>query len=228
MRKNITNQKTHRVIGKTGNSNAKSSPLFKINEHLPHRNFAKYSLATIVGSENNAVTILAFLQISTECIRYNYDLRHRLEVQVLEWLCCPLAWYYESDSEAEIERIQHPVLRTLQETFICSATFKATCFPCSVKEKPWTLLHAVCTFVKKSTTVHSCSCSPKRERTWHIFRWAHNPWLWNETTNEYFYINNPPAEWKCQFFHKKSKKTTTGQLEKDGFWNQQTRNGVLS
>ena len=166
------------------------------------RDFAKYSLTALVGSENNTVTILAFLQISTECIRYNFDLRHRLEVQMIEWLCCPIAWYYET----EIESIQRPTLRTLQETLICSATFRATCFPCSVTEKPWTLLHAVCTFVKKLTTVHSCGCPPKRERTWHLFRWAHNPWLWNETTNEYFYINNPPAEWKCQFFHKKKQK----------------------
>ena len=170
------------------------------------RNFAKHSLATLVGGENNALAILDFLQISTECIRYNYDLRHRLEIQVLEWICCPLAWYYESDSEAERERIQRPVLRTLQETFIRSATFRATCFPCSVKGKAWTLLHAVCTFVKKSTTAHSCNRPPKRERTWHIFRWAHNPWVWNETTNEYFYINNPPAEWKCHFFHMKKQK----------------------
>ncbi len=54
-----------------------------------------------------------------------------------------------------------------------------------------------------------CGCessSSMGEGTWHIFRWAHNPWVWNETTNEYFYINNPPAEWKCHFFHRKRQK----------------------
>ena len=48
------------------------------------RNFAKHSIATLAGSENNALAILAFLQISIDCIRYNYDLRHQLEIQVLE------------------------------------------------------------------------------------------------------------------------------------------------
>ena len=28
----------------------------------------------------------------------------------------------------------------------------------------------------------------------------------NQRTNEYIYINNPPAEWKCHFFHKKGQK----------------------
>ena len=115
----------------------------------------------------------------------------------------PLAWYFESDSEAEMQCIYHPVLRTLQETFIRSATFKATCFPCPVGDKPWTLLHAVCTFVKGPSTAHICGSFPKRERIWRMFRWAHKPWVWNEITNEYFYINNPPAKWKCHFFHRK-------------------------
>ena len=122
------------------------------------RNFAKHSLATLVGSENNAATALAFLQISSECIRYVYDLRHRLELQVLEWLCCPRGWYSE-------ERIQRLVLQSLQEIFIGSAAFEATCFPCLARGKPWTLLHAICTFVNKTTVVHSCSPPPKRERT---------------------------------------------------------------
>ena len=46
-----------------------------------------------------------------------------------------------------------------------------------------------------------------------MFRWAHKPWVWNEITNEYFYINNPPAKWKCHFFHRKRQKIhywTTG------------------
>ena len=189
------------LCNRTWHNRRIESTLFAVN-----RNFAKHSLATLAGSESNALSILAFLKISIDCIRYNYCLRHRLEIQVLEWICCPLAWYYESDSEAESERIQHPVLRTLQETFIRSETFKATCFPCPVGDKPWTLLHAVCTFVNGPPTAHNCGSFPKRERTWHMFRWAHKPWVWNEITNEYFYINNPPAEWKCHFFYKKGQK----------------------
>ena len=183
------------------------STLFAVNQ-----TFAKHSIAALVREESNALAVLTFLQISIDCIRYNYNLRHRLEIQVLEWICCPLA--YESDSEAGRERIHHPTLRTLQETFIHSTTFKAACFPCSVNDKPWTLLHAVCTFVKKSSTTHFCGNCPKRERTWRMFRWAHKPWIWNETTNEHFYINDPPAEWKCHFFHRNRQKFhywTTGE-----------------
>ena len=192
------------LCNKTWHNRNIESTLFAVS-----RTFAKHSIATLVGGENTALAVLTFLQISIDCIRYNYHLRHRLETQVLEWICCPLAWYYESDRE----RIFHPTLRTLQETFIHSTTFKATCFPCSGSDKPWTLLHAVCTFVKNSSTTHSCGTFPKRERTWRMFRWAHKPWIWNETTNEYFYINNPPAEWKCHSFHRRRQKIhywTTG------------------
>ena len=128
------------LCNKTWHNRSIENTLFAVS-----RTFAKHSIATLVGGENTALAVLTFLQISIDCIRYNYHLRHRLETQVLEWICCPLAWYYESDRE----RIFHPTLRTLQETFIHSTTFKATCFPCSGSDKPWTLLHAVCTFVKK-------------------------------------------------------------------------------
>jgi hypothetical protein len=36
-----------------------------------------------------------------------------------------------------------------------------------------------------------------------LFRWAHGPWLWNEITEEWFFVNNPPAEWQCYFFRNK-------------------------
>ena len=51
-------------------------------------------------------------------------------------------------------------------------------------------------------TAHNCGNFPNREHAWHMFRWAHKPWVWNEITKEYFYINNPPAEWQCHFFYK--------------------------
>ena len=192
------------------------------------RNFAKHSLATLVGSENNAVTILAFLQISSECIRYTYDLRHRLEVQVLEWLCCPLAWFYESDSEAEMERIQRPVLRSLQETFIGSAAFEATCFPCLARGEPWTLLHAICTFVRKSTAVHSC-CPPQSVNvhgTYSDGLTILGCGMKQQMNTSISTIHQKNGN--ANSFTERNKNSITGQLEKDGFWNQQIRNGVLS
>ena len=185
------------LCNKTWHNRRIEGILFAVN-----RDFARRSLAALTGNEGNALTTLAFLKISVDCIKYNRHLRHRLEIQVLMWLCCPLAWFYESDSEAEEERIQHPVLRTLQETFIRSETFKAICFPCPVHDKSWTLLHAVCVYVIGPLTAHNCGNFPNREHAWHMFRWAHKPWVWNEITKEYFYINNPPAEWQCHFFYK--------------------------
>ena len=80
------------------------------------RDFARRSLAALIGNKTTASTALAFLQTNTDCVKHSRQLRHHLNIQVLMWLCCPLEWWYESDSEAEEERIQHPVLRTLQET----------------------------------------------------------------------------------------------------------------
>ena len=178
------------------------SILFSVN-----RDFARRSLVALIGNGKTASIILTFLMISVYCVKYNRQLRHRLNIQVLMWLCCPLAWHYESDSEAEDERIQHPVLRTLQETFICSRTFKAMCFPCPAWEGSWTLLHAVCVYVTGPLTAHDCGNLPNREHAWHLFRWAHMPWMWNEITEEWFYINNPPSEWHDHFFHNKQGQT---------------------
>ena len=124
------------------------------------RDFARRSLAVLVGSNRSASIILTFLQINVCCIKHNRQLRHCLNMQVLKWLCCPLAWYYESDSEAEEERIQHLVLRTLQETFIRSKTFKAMCFPCPFHDASWTLLHAVCVYINRPLTAHDCGNTP--------------------------------------------------------------------
>ena len=153
--------------------------LFSVN-----RDFARRSLAALIGNERSASTTLTLLQVNVYCVIHNRQLRHCLNMQVLKWLCCPLAWYYESDSEAEEERIQHPVLRTLQETFIRSKTFKAMCFPCPFQDESWTLLHAVCVYINRSLTAHDCSNTPHREHAWHLLRWAHNPWIWNEITKE--------------------------------------------
>ena len=88
------------------------------------RDFARRSLAALTGNTRTASITLTFLQTNIYCVKQSKQLEHHLNIQVLMWLCCPLAWFYESDSEAEEERIQHPVLRTLQETFIRSKTFK--------------------------------------------------------------------------------------------------------
>ena len=172
--------------------------LFSVN-----RDSARRSLAALTGNDTTASTALTFLQTNIDCVKHNKQLRHHLNIQVLTWLCCPLAWFYESDSEAEEERIQHPVLRTLQETFIRSKTFKTMCFPCPIFDISWTLLHAVCAYINGPLTTHVCDNIPRREHAWHLFRWAHNPWIWNEITKEWFYVSNPPAEWHCYFFHNK-------------------------
>ena len=49
-----------------------------------------------------------------------------------------------------------------------------------------TLLHAVCSHLKWPRTAHICDSSPRREHAWHLFRWAHDPWVWNERTDEFF------------------------------------------
>ena len=145
----------------------------------------------------------ASVTTSVECIKSNKLLRHHLNLHLLLWLCCPLEWWYESDTEAEEERIRHPVLRTLHETSISSRTFRTKCFPCPIPDKSWTLLHAVCSYLRRSQSDHTCDSGPRREHACQLFRWAHGPWLWNKITDEWFFVNNPPAEWQCYFFHNK-------------------------
>ena len=129
------------------------------------RNFGLRSLAALVGDKKAASVTLTFLQTSVCCVKYNNLLRHYLNVRVLMWLCCPLEWWYEEDSEAEEERIRRPVLRTLHETAISSRAFKAMCFPCiQSKDRSWTLLHAVCSYLRRSQTAHTCDKKLEKEQ----------------------------------------------------------------
>ncbi len=88
------------------------------------RDFALRSLATLLGNNAAASVTLSFLQTIVGCVKYNILLRHHLNLCVLLWLCCPLEWWHESDSEAEEERIRRPVLRTLHETAILHVHLK--------------------------------------------------------------------------------------------------------
>ena len=90
---------------------------------LCSRKFALRLLGALVGNETAAFVIYAYLQTSVACVEHNTLLRHALNLRLLLWLCCPLEWWYESDSEAEEERMRRPVFRTLQETYIFSPAF---------------------------------------------------------------------------------------------------------
>ena len=128
-----------------------------------------YFLATLTGSNETALTVLTFLQTNTECVKHCIQLRHHLNIQVLMWICCPLAWWYVSWEDmrsydaAAAERRQHPVLRTLQETFVLSATFKEMCLPCQITRKMFsvplelTLLQMICLYIKWPWTAHNCA-----------------------------------------------------------------------
>ena len=130
--------------------------------------FKRRSLAALTGNNATALKVFTFLQTNTDCVKHSIQFRHHLNIQVLMRICCPLAWFYVpfdnlgSYLAAEAERIQHPVLRTLQETFILSKTFKTMCFPCTISgrlfEAPlsWTLLHAICSYIRRPWTAHSC------------------------------------------------------------------------
>ena len=128
------------------------------------RNFALRSLAALLGNNTAASVTLTFLQTIVSCVRYNILPRHHLKLCLLLWLCCPLVWWYESDSEAEEERIRRPVLRTLHETPISSRAFKTLCFPCPISDRSWTLLHAVCSYLRRSQTAHTCDKKLEKEQ----------------------------------------------------------------
>ena len=73
------------------------------------------------------------------------SLRHLFALVQLSWLSCPLEWYYEdTDSEAEEERRQRPILRTLREVTHVNCTFLSAC-----------LLDLVCTFLYCDQVVNS-------------------------------------------------------------------------
>ena len=133
-----------------------------------NREFKQYSLTALTGSNATALKTLTFLQTNIDCVRHSIQLCHNLDIQVLEWICCPLRWFYVpfdnlgQHMAAAAARARLPVLRTLQENPINSKTFEEMCFPCAVygrrfKAFKWTLLQAICLYIRKPRTAHYCS-----------------------------------------------------------------------
>lgn len=58
-----------------------------------------------------------FLNLSPSALRTAVYLRHRFRTAQLLWLTTPMEWYLEDDPEAENERLEHPILRTLTQVF---------------------------------------------------------------------------------------------------------------
>ena len=121
-----------------------------------NREFKQYSLTALTGSNATALKTLTFLQTNIDCVRHSIQLCHNLDIQVLEWICCPLRWFYVPfDNLGQYMAAiaaRTPVLRTLQENPINSKTFEKMCFPCAVygrrfKAFRWTLLQAICLYI---------------------------------------------------------------------------------
>ena len=148
------------LCNKTWHNRRAESMLLAVNWEFKRR-----SLAALTGNNATALKTFTFLQTNIDCVKHSIQLRHRLDIQVLVWICCPLRWFYVPFDNlgqylaAEAARI--PALRTLQETFIHSKTFETMCFPCAVYDRMfeahrWTLLHAICLYIRQPRTAHCC------------------------------------------------------------------------
>ena len=101
--------------------------------------------------------IRIFIGVMPEGPDYMQGLRlykHKIRVLQLSWLSAPVEWWYESDSEGELDRVLRPRLRTLYEITMTSPAFLFQCIQEAAYVRrdlgfgePLTLLDAVVSYI---------------------------------------------------------------------------------
>ena len=158
-------------------------------------------LFQILGKQESVeITTNFVLGRRPEEVYMEYSLRHLFALVQLSWLSCPLEWYYEdTDSEAEEERYQRPMLRTLRE--IVHVNWKRNPME-SLRPR---LLDLVCTYlyceqariyIARVRPTQLCGRGARQQLDWHLFTDGSNLWLWRASTEECFYIDRPSAPWR--------------------------------
>ena len=136
-------------------------------------------------------------------LRWSILSQFRFKVLQVSWLACPMECWLEPYHRAISEDwVVRPSLRTLREVHVESPGFL---LQCKATFAYFRLLDAVTTYL-----YHPMPCPPRclpedcpryaqgdRDMSWrrclHPDGWH---WLWNEETEEHFFVNDPPVQWK--------------------------------
>lgn len=163
-----------------------------------------------------AMRMRMFLNLSPGRLRASVLLKHTFELRHLLWLSAPADWWMEAtDSEAEEERLELPILRTLKEVRVSSDAFVRSA--CRQLHKSWgvTLLDAISMYLTDPSDLHYDYEFPEKrsiviysfdenhiEREWALYQWNSQRWLWNSRTSEWFYVDKPSNGWqRYSYFH---------------------------
>ena len=160
-----------------------------------------------------------FLGLCQGSLRASVLLKHTFKLRQLLWLSAPANWWMEDTySEAEEERYEHPILRTLQEVGASSDAFvRSTCRHLhSRSETFFTLLDAISMYLTDPSDLHYDYEFPGKkcnivifsfdekhiEREWALYQWNSQRWLWNSRTSEWFYVGKRNNGWqRYSYFH---------------------------
>ena len=150
-----------------------------------------------LGLPVNVVLILnSFLLLTGPQVHILTMRSHKRALQLLEWGCDVLDWFMASQSSAYFEEDDPPTLWTLSKTFVEEfGPFARSCF-CDADDGRRSLLDAVYTYLNPRFGFGPSDHSRHAETTWQMFRWEGALWLWDTSSGEWFFVQEPPVSWR--------------------------------
>ena len=140
--------------------------------------------------------ITSYLWVEPALIHRVTMRRHKRSVQILEWTSTRLDWYLADDSSEELALDEQPMLWSLRHEYIRGSLFWKSCFHVS-ESTSQTLLSAIHTYlVPGLSDVDLGYRSRPPEDTWHVYEWYGDYWLWDSSTGECFFVDEPPRTWR--------------------------------
>ena len=137
-----------------------------------------------------AIQINSYLFVESRILHQVTMRTHRRALQLLEWTSARLDWYLADDSSEELEPeaslpgIRHVCLRRHP------GSFERSCFHDLDRRR--TLLDAIYTYLTPSKEI----THEQQLHGWDMFLWQGRFWLWQNSTEEWFFIDKPPSCWR--------------------------------
>jgi len=147
-----------------------------------------------------ALNINSYLVVEGSILHRMVMRRHKRKLQLLEWTCSRLDWFLADDSSDEFnDDDDPPTLSSLRHVHLSARTLLSLRY----EDLSNTLLDAIYMYVKGAphledhTTMYYVH---KKENTWQLFEFQGSYWLWNNCTDEWFFVNAPPQHWQRYYY----------------------------
>ena len=178
---------------------------------------------TCISRRDVQEKILSFIFIEPTIVLHIIMQRHVRNLRLLEWTSTRLDWYVADEimrrhvrnmrtnermsnrlrshlAKKRIALEQRLVLQSFRHVLVLSPSFERQCFnTAGIDVRRWddhpSLLHAILSYLMPYDLRRLSSSEHTVEHGWHLFRYQTIHWLWNQESEEWFYIDTPTHGW---------------------------------